>query len=273
MVGMKLSASSWRLLVVAALGLLAACGSSVTLNQAPAGNGRSSAVRGITTGVLSHINGGTLTVTARNGAVTVTTSSSTKVTVTKAASISDVSNGQCASVSGQPDTGGTVAAMTVNIMPTISGTCSPPSALSGGLRNGATPPSGGGGGFGVARIPRTSGTVSNVSSNGFTLKESSGTSVSVTASSNTTFTQASSESVSSLNTGVCLVVMGQPQSNSAIAAASITVTAAGASGCSRGFAGGGGFGGGPGGGGFGSAGGFGGGSNSNSGGNAPVVGA
>jgi len=271
-VEMKLSTLSLRGLGVAALGLVAACGSSVTVNQLPAGsgggNGGGSAARGITVGQLSQINGSTLTVAARNGDVTVTTTNTTKVVTTTTASLSDISNGQCVSVSGQPDTNGVIAAMTVSIVSGTSGSCTAPSAprFGGGLGNGGTPPPGGGGGFGVTRTPRTLGTVSNVTSNGFSLKEASGSSVSVSTDSNTTFTQAASESVSSLKTGVCVVVMGQPQSSSEIAAASITVTVASGGGCSGGFRGG------SGGGGFGGAGGFGGG-NSTSGGNGSVIGA
>jgi hypothetical protein len=269
---MKLSTLSLRGFAVAVLGLVAACGSSVTMNQVPAGSGGGAAARGITVGQLSQINGSTLTVAARNSNVTVTTTNTTKVVTTTTASLSDISSGQCASVSGQPDTNGVIAAMSVNIVPGSAGSCTAPSVprFGGGLGNGGTPPSGGGGGFGVTRTPRTLGTVSNVTSNGFTLKEASGTSVSVSIDSNTTFTQASSESVSSLKTGVCVVVMGQPQSSSEIAASSIMVTAASSNGCSGGFrggSGGGGFGGsGSGGGGFG-------GGNSTSGGNGSVIGA
>ena len=256
----------------AGVALVAACGSTTTVTVGPGGSGRASALRGITTGELSHINGSTLTVAARSGDVTVTTTGSTKVTTTQTASLGDISNGDCVNVGGQPDSSGNVAAVAVSITPSSSGSCvAPAAAVPGGGSRGAPPGTapGGGSGFGTTRAPRTFGTVSDVTSTGFTVKEASGTSVTVTTSSSTIVTKAASESVSSLKTGVCVVVLGQPLSNTGVAAATISVTPMGANGCAaRGFGGGGGGGGF---GGFGGGGGGGGGS-SNSGSGAPAVG-
>jgi Domain of unknown function (DUF5666) len=273
---MKIPTASVRWPALIAVGLLAACGSGATLNAAPAGNGRAAALRGVTSGELTKISGGTLTVAARAGDVTVTTSSATKVTATTAASLSDVTGGDCVSVSGPTDSGGNLTATTINITGGTSGSCSVASipGLGGGRGGGSSQPGaaggpGGGSGFGLTRTPRSLGTVSDVTTTGFTLREASGTSVQVTTSPSTTVTRASTESVSSLKTGVCVVVLGHPQSSSEVAAATIAVTPAGANGCSRGFGGGGG---GFGGGGGGFAGGAFGGGSSGSGAGAPAVG-
>lgn len=173
-------------------------------------NGSCASPRRITAGTLKSVNGTTLTVTGPKGAaITVKTTSGTKITQVVKGSLGDVTMGATVLVqgtTGSPSaTGATIAASHVDIA--ASATRKPPM---------------GGRAFGAARAGSglAIGTVQSVSSSGFTVTSGS-SSITVTTSSSTVFVKTVTGTVGSLTVGQPIAVGGTPNSDGSITALTI----------------------------------------------------
>jgi hypothetical protein len=159
-----------------------------------------------TFGTITAINGSTLTITSpMNGAVTVTTSSSTAFTTATAGTVSSIKVGDNVSVFGTtPNT--TVAATRITdsgMLPVADGRG--PDAGTGAPPGGATA---GGPPAGLRGDPPTSGVVTSVNGSSFALKTADGTVVTVTTSSDTTVTLVQPSSLGALKVGDQVQVSG-----------------------------------------------------------------
>ncbi|GHF86904.1 hypothetical protein FHX82_004531 [Amycolatopsis bartoniae] len=243
------------LLIVAggALALtLAACGSSDsgTTAAAPAGQTQASGAAGANrgpaaSGTVAQVGGSTIEVQNQtDGQVTVNFSGSTTFTDRVAATLADVTTGSCVVVNG---TGTPVAAKSVQISAPVNGACNGGFGGGGGMRpqNGsgsaAPRPSGtnnpGRGGFGGAF-----GKVTAVSGTGFTVEQDNRqtgatTSVQVTVDATTTYTKSQSADASALKVGECVTATGKADDTGAVTAQTISISQAGANGCTTGFGG------------------------------------
>jgi hypothetical protein len=255
--------------------------STTSSTKAPRGGGAAGSGGGRqfpgTSGTIAAINGTALEVqNPRTGQTTVTYTTTTTFQQTVAASQADVTAGACISAIGKPTSassstqrfGVPVTATTVIVSQPTSGSCS---AGAGGFRGGggaagAGPPAGAPGGTpggpsgeqpgGSGRFPgraagqfaAASGLVAAVNGSQATVNEMSratnqSTSVVVTLTSSTTYTQRTAAAPSDLAVGKCAQAVGTADTTGAVTARSITVSTPGANGCSGRF-GAGGFGGG-----------------------------
>jgi hypothetical protein len=256
---------------------IAACGSSSSASTptttAPSATGAPGGAAGAgggggrqfpgASGTIAAINGTSLEVqNPTTGQTTVSYSSATTFQQTTATTASAVTVGSCISAFGKPTSGSTsgtsrfggpVTATTVSVSQPVSGTCS---VGFGGRPGGGNPPGGGtrpstpgagsrpagagrfaGGSFGAA-----SGSVTSVNGLAVTITETNPStkatsSVVVTLTAATTFTTTGSASPTDLAVGKCARANGSADSTGAIAARSITISTAGANGCTSGFGG------------------------------------
>ncbi len=215
-------------------------------------------------GTIAAINGTSLEVQGTTGQTTVSYTGSTTFDQTVTGAASDVTVGSCITAFGKPTSssssktaafGGPVTATTVSITQPTSGSCSTgfggfrggggagaggaPAGGFGGGGSGRTPPAGGrfrgAGNFGTA-----SGLVNAVSGSSVTVTETNPqtkktSSVVVTLTSSTTYTQRQSASSSDLAVGKCAEARGSASTTGAISADSITISTPGANGCTAGF--------------------------------------
>ncbi len=211
-------------------------------------------------GTIAAINGNSLEVqNPRTGQTTVTYTTATTFDQTVVANSGDVTMGVCISAFGKPATGSStggrfgvpVTATSVSIAEPVSGSCS---SGSGGFRGDAASgaPPGGPGPGGTSgeqppgpgqfrgRVPgqfgAASGLVTAVDGSQVTVSETNrstgaSTSVVVTLTAATTFTQRTAASPSDLAVGKCTQATGTADATGAITARSITVSTPGANGC------------------------------------------
>lgn len=268
---------------------LAACGSSSSASTtsstaAPHGTGATGGGGGRqfpgASGTIAAVNGTSLEVqNPTTGQTTVTYTTATTFEQTVAASAADVTAGVCVSAVGKPTStssstqrfGLPVTATTVVVSQPTSGSCSGTGGFGRGGSGapgtgapGAGPPggpsgeqpgrSGGFPGRAGGQFAAASGLVTAVNGSQATVSETSrttnqATSVAVTLTSSTTYTQRTAASASDLAVGKCAQAVGTADTTGAVTARSITVSTPGANGCSGRFgAGRFGGGGGPGGG-------------------------
>src|SRR5580704_6535520 len=191
-------------------------------------------------GQLVQINGPTLILSNANGDSTVTYAATTTITQTATGTVADITAGSCITAAGTKGGGGIVTAASVTLSAPVSGSCARPA---GGF---------GGGGTGGTFSPRPSFSPPAAAA-GFTavrgqVKSVSGTSVTVTATTGavTTIdvpttvrvTTSSVVTAAALQTGQCLTAIGTKASSGVVAARALTISPAGANGCTAGFGGG-----------------------------------
>jgi hypothetical protein len=237
------------------------------------GTGASRQVPGAS-GSIAAINGTSLEVqNTSTGQTTVTYTSATTFDQTVSATASSVTVGSCISAFGKPAStstktvlGAPVTATTVSITQPTSGACTGGLGGSGGFggfgrrgSGGSTsggPPAGGGfggegggnrpgggsfrgraGGFGGAsgKVTAVSGSKVTVNQTDPTTKKT--TSVVVTLTPSTTFSERTTGSASDLAVGKCANAIGTASSTGAVTARSIVISTPGASGCTTGFEG------------------------------------
>jgi hypothetical protein len=262
---------------------LAACGSSssastTSTTKAPAsagggsgGAGAGGGARPGASGTIAAITGASLEVqNPTTGQTTVNYTSSTAFDQTVPATASSVTLGACISAFGTPTTasssstptfGRPVTATTVSVSQPTSGSCTggfggrgfgggtgrPPG---GGFPGGRRPTTGAGGaGRFSGQFGAASGPVTAINGSAVTVNETNPTtkkvsSVVVTLTSTTVFTERQSAAATDLAVGKCATAVGTADSTGAVTARSITISTPGANGCTTGF---GRFGGGPGG--------------------------
>ncbi len=236
-------------------------------------------------GTIAAISGMSLEVqNAQTGQTTVTYTPTTTFQQTVKVNASAVTVGSCLTATGKPINkssknkanrtfGEPVTASVVSLSQPISGACTTGSGgfggrggFPGGGTGGRAPfggefpgggqrPPGGGSfrGRGAGQFGLASGSVTGVKGSKVTVKETNPTtkkssSVVVTLTSSTAFTERQSASATNLAVGKCASSFGSADSTGAVTATSITLSTPGANGCSSGFGGFGGFRGGAGGG-------------------------
>ena len=244
--------------LAACLGVVA-CGSATatggaTPSASPSARGRGGFTRNAAFGQLVQINGSTLILSSTTGNSTVTYASTTTITQTSTGTLANITPGTCITATGTKDATGMLTATTVILSGVVNGSCAT-TGFGGGTfspQPGATPrpsfsPPAGAAGFTSAR-----GEVKSVTGTSVTLTETTGTSTTTTTIDVPTtvkLTTSTDIKASALQTGECVTAVGPKTSSGTVAASSLTISPAGANGCTEGFGGfgGGGFGGGGGG--------------------------
>ncbi len=266
-----LSALGVAAVTLAACGSSSSASTTSPSTTVPAAGG-SGAVRQFpgTSGTIAAINGASLEVqNATTGQTTVSYTSTTTFDQTVTTTAAAVTVGSCVSAFGKPTSassssrsafGGPVTATSVSITQPTSGSCTggfgrgfggagggagagrPPGGgeFSGG--NGFRPPSGGAGAqrrF-TGRFGAASGSVTAVDGSELTVSETGPstkktTSVVVTLTSTTTFTERQPAAASDLAVGKCANAVGSADSTGAVTARSITISTPVANGCTAGF--------------------------------------
>jgi Domain of unknown function (DUF5666) len=244
-------------------------GSGQSGGSGPGGGGPARQLPGAS-GSIAAINGTSLEVqNPSTGQTTVTYTPATTFDQTVSTAASSVTVGTCISAFGKPTSpsssgarafGEPVTATTVSITQPASGTCTgfggsggfgrrgsgngSPGRPAGGFggEGGGTRPAGGNfrgraGGFGGA-----TGTVTAVNGSTVTVDETDPatkktSSVTVTLTSSTTFTERTTASSSDLAVGKCANAIGSASSTGAVTARSIVISTPGANGCTAGFEG------------------------------------
>ncbi len=265
---------------------LAACGSSSSASTTSSTAARSNSQSGSGTGgsgtprqapgasgSIAAINGTSLEVQSSTGQTTVTYTPTTTFAQTVAVTSSSVTNGSCITAVGKPTStpstgksafGGPVTATTVSITQPVSGSCTGgfggfgrgggSGRAGGGFTGGGSRPRPTGGAFrggGSGQFAVASGSVTSVAGSAVTVSETNPTtkavsSVAVTLTPSTTFTERATAASSNLAVGKCANAIGTADSTGAVTARSIVISTPGANGCTTGFegfrGGGGGFG-------------------------------
>jgi hypothetical protein len=255
---------------------LAACGSSSastpttatpSAGGAPGGAGGAGGGAGRqfpgASGTIAAITGTSLEVqNPTTGQTTVSYSSATTFRQTTATTVAAVTVGSCISAVGKPTSGSTsgagrfagpVTATTVSVSQPVSGVCAggfggrpgggnPPAGGTGSSTPGAGSRPAGAGGPGGGSFGAASGAVTSVNGLAVTISETNPStkatsSVVVTLTPATAFTTSGSASPTDLAVGKCARANGTADSTGAIAAQSITLSTAGANGCTSGFGG------------------------------------
>jgi hypothetical protein len=165
-------------------------------------------------GTLAKIDGNTLTLTTTQGTVTVNIGSDTTIQKTITGALSDLHEGEFLFVMGNPDASGSIPATSIQIQPQG---WSPPSAPPG---NGGTSNQSG------TRAPRqrqgAMGTLSKIDGNVLTLTTSQGTAM-VNVGPDTTIQETVTGTISDLQEGQSLSVIGSRDANGNISATSIRI--------------------------------------------------
>jgi hypothetical protein len=233
---------------------LSACGgsssgstsTSAESSSSPSGRPDAGVLPGAS-GTIAAVSGKTLQVQSpQNGQVAVSYTGKTAFSQQVSASLSDLKVGDCvmaASSAASGDASDTVAADSVRITPAVKGSCAMgggraggPGAGPGGERPSGAPtdrpsgaPSGGPGGAG--RPGGAFGTVTKVSSDGFTVKQSrpgssdsAATTTTVTVTSKTTFSTTAKATAAAAKVGRCATAMGKTDDTGAVTASSISLS-------------------------------------------------
>jgi hypothetical protein len=244
--------------VIASLAVVA-CGSATsgsgsTASPSPSAGARRGLAGNVAFGQLVQITGPTLILSNTNGDSTVTYAATTTITQTATGTVADITAGSCINATGTKDAAGTLTAASVTLSAPTKGSCTTPGFGGGGGGGGGTfsprssfSPPAGAAGFTAAR-----GQVKTVSGTSVTLTEASGTAT-INVPTTVKVTMSTVVTATALQTGQCLTAIGTKASSGAVEARVLTISPAGANGCTAGF--GGGFGRGGGGGGFGGGGG------------------
>lgn len=229
---------------LAALLLVAACGTDQTPTPAPAaaergpgadGPGRGNGIPGVN-GLIAAVEGSTLQVQGADSQTAVTFSATTVITSTVAATAADVKAGLCVSVR-QPASSATptatVAATSVTISDPVGGACQGPGGFGGrpgGTRPSGAPPTarvrpsgapgGNRGGFGFGAF----GTVKSVSGAQLVIArvQPSGD-VTVTTTNTTTYLRTAKAGSSALTVGACVTAIGKADDAGTVAATALSV--------------------------------------------------
>jgi hypothetical protein len=242
--------------IVACGGAAASGGSSPSAS--PSAGGRGGFARNAAFGQLVQINGATLILSGTTGDSTVTYAAATTITQTSTGTLANIAPGMCITAAGTKDATGTLTATSVLLSAPVKGSCAI-TGFGGGAggsfspRPGATPrpsfsPPAGAAGFTVAR-----GQVKSVTGTSVTLQGTTGVMTTINVPTTVRVTTSAVIQATALQTGECVTAVGPKNSAGTVAARALTITPAGANGCTLGFGGGrfGGGGGGFGGGGFG----------------------
>jgi hypothetical protein len=236
------------ILATATTFFVAACGSAAsagTTQASPSPSG-ANAFRGGAAGQLVQINPQTLIISGPNGDTTITYTSSTTVTKTRTAALTDITLGSCVAITGRKDVSGAVTATAVRLSPKpASGCAAPRVAPSPGP--GASPRPSFSPRPGAANLAVVAGEVTGVSGTSVTVLSLTGTSQTITVPAAATVITTSAASLTDLQTGQCLSAAGPRDASGNVQANSLTITPAGPSGtCATrvGRGGGGGLGGG-----------------------------
>jgi len=236
----------------------AAAGGGSTPSASPSGGGRALFSRNAAFGQLVQINGSTLVLSGTTGDSTVTYAATTTITQTSTGTLANIAPGMCITATGTKDAAGMLTATSVLLSAPVNGSCA--TAGFGGRgtgtfspRPGATPrpsfsPPAAAAGLSAAR-----GIVKSVTGTAVTLTETTGSATTINVPTTVRVTTSTVIQAAALQTGECVTAIGPKSSSGTVAARALTITPAGANGCTLGF-GGGGFGRG-----FGGGGGFGGG--------------
>lgn len=190
------------------------------------GDGR--AMGGGVTGIISAVNGSTLTVTRTSGgSVTVTTTGSTSFLRSQASSVAAIAAGDHVTVMPERTSSSSANSTAVTadrISDTGTGTLAgagPGSTGPGGTGSGGTGPGGMAGGGPMGGHGPVSGTVRSISGSTLTVSEASGTVVTVSTNASTAVERLSSITLADLAAGQKVSVMG----SGPLASTSGTVTA------------------------------------------------
>ena len=209
---------------IAGLALAACMGVGAPARSAVSSAASPSAARGITVaGQLVGLNGNKLTLNTRNGAATVTYDRSTMFQRTDAASVADITAGACLTAMGAGSTGA-ITANVVQISPSVNGECAP------GPGQGRARNSGSSGGA-AANFMAVRGKVTSISGSAVTVQPTSGAAVTVTIPATARVSRTQAAGSSQLAAGQCIAATGQAASSSTVQARTVTITAAGPSGC------------------------------------------
>lgn len=240
--------------VIATLGV-AACGSATPGGSASTPSPSARTGRGLAGnlafGQLVQITGPTLILSNSTGDSTVTYAPTTTITQTSTGTVADITAGSCLTATGTKDSSGILTAASVTLSAPTAGSCTTFGGSGGGRtfspRPSFSPPAA------AAGLTAARGKVKAVSGTSVTLTEASGTTTTIDVPTTVKVTQATVVNATALQTGECLTAIGTKASSGAVAARVLTISPAGANGCTAGFGGGfgrgGGFGGGFGGGG------------------------
>jgi len=253
-----LGAGGVACLAMVACGSAAASGGS-TPSPSPSTGGRAGFARNAAFGQLVQINGSTLILSGTTGDSTVTYATTTTMTQTSTGTLANITPGVCISATGTKDAAGMLTASTVLLSAPVKGSCATTGFGGGGgsfsPRPGATPRPSFSPPAGAAGLTAARGLVKSVTGTSVTLTGTTGITTTINVPTTVKVTTSTVIQAAALQTGECVTALGPKNSSGTVAARSLTITPAGANGCTAGF-GGGGFGGGFGGGG---GGGFGGG--------------
>ena len=151
--------------------------------------------------------------------MTVSINDTTTIQKTVTGTMADLQQGDFLTVSGTPDASGNIAATAVSVraagqgFPARSPGATP---IPRGTSGNATFPNGGAG-------RGTSGTIASISGNTLTLTTIQGSQVTVNISDTTTIQKTVAGTISDLQAGESLIVMGAPDANGNIIARSISI--------------------------------------------------
>jgi len=170
-------------------------------------------------GTLAAINGDTLTLTTQQGQVTVNVSSDTTIEKTVVGTVNDLSQGDIVTISGTADSTGNVNATLIMVRPQSQQGQSPQITGNGGT---FTRPNGGSTPGGNPGRQFTIGTISGINGNSLTVTTAQ-SQVTVNIGSDTVIQNTVSGTLSDLQTGVSLTVVGPTDSNGNVDATSISI--------------------------------------------------
>jgi hypothetical protein len=221
----------------------ASTGNTPTANAGNAGNGQNGSFQGRfpgAAGKITAINGTTLTLQdQQNQSVQVTTTGSTRITVSKTVAVSDIAKGDRITVTGT-QSGTTVAATRITIAD-LQGGNSQRTGGPGRFNGEGGPPPGGFNGQGGPPVTDANGnptgnasgstnrrpsgfaggTVTSVNGGTITISSFDGSTMTVTTTSSTTVTKSVQGSFSDLKVGQTVRAMGSTGSDGTVAATSI----------------------------------------------------
>jgi hypothetical protein len=253
-----LGVGSAACLAMVACGGAAASGGS-TPSASPSAGGRAGFARDAAFGQLVQINASTLILSGTTGDSTVSYTGTTTITQTSTGTLANIAPGLCISATGTKNAAGLLTATGVLMSAPVNGSCATAGFGGGGggtftPRPGATPRPSFSPPAGSAGFTATRGLVKSVTGTAVTLTEATGVTTTINVPTTVKVTTSTVIQAAALQTGECVTALGPKNTSGTVTARSLTITPAGANGCTAGF-GGGGFGGGFGGG----RGGFGGG--------------
>jgi hypothetical protein len=242
---------------------MVACGSAAasvgsTPSASPSTGGRAGFARNAAFGQLVQINGSTLILSGTAGDSTVTYAATTTITQTSTGTLANITPGICIAATGTKNAAGMMTASTVLLSAPAKGSCATTGfgAGAGGSfspRPGATPRPSFSPPAGIAGLTAARGQVKAVTGTSVTLTATNGITTTINVPTTVKVTTSTVIQAAALQTGECVTALGPKNSSGTVAARSLTITPAGANGCTAGFGGGfgrgGGFGGGFGGGG------------------------